>query len=394
MRVLHTSDWHVGKRIGRYDRSDEYREVIDEVAAIANREDIDLVLHSGDVFDRPLPPVEAMHIAFGGLVALSNGGRRPVVVIAGNHDSPGFFEALAPFFLTQNIHLVGEIHKPDEGAVLDLETPGGRAVVSCFPFLREGRAFHVWEPTEEHYKHYADRLRRIAEAYSSHATGLAGNDAATFLVAHFLVGGAKVHGHGAARGERELHMGEAYTATPEAIPPGPQYVALGHIHAPQPVPGALVPAQYAGSLLELDFGEAGETKRVVIVDVEPGRPATTRSVELTGGRRLVRANGEWEEIVKRDDVHDSYLDLTVQTAGPDPGLAERAREHFDYVVAVHADYPRPEDERERRPGRTLLELYGDYYASTEGVAPPEELLEGFREVMEEAAVATAGTETP
>ena len=102
---------------------------------------------------------------------------------------------------------------------------------------------------------------------------LAGGDAVTFLVSHFLVGGSKVHGHGAPRGERELHMGEAYAATPEAIPPGPQYVALGHIHAPQRVPGARVPAEYAGSLLELDFGEAGEDKRVVIVDVEPGLPA-------------------------------------------------------------------------------------------------------------------------
>ena len=118
-------------------------------------------------------------------------------------------------------------------------------------------------------KQTPDRLRVIAEAYSTHAGKIAGGDAVQFLVAHFLVGGAKVHGHGAPRGERALHMGEAYAATSEAIPPGPQYVALGHIHAPQPVPGAKVPAEYAGSLLELDFGEAGEGKRVVIVDAEP-----------------------------------------------------------------------------------------------------------------------------
>ena len=71
MRVLHTSDWHVGKRIGRYDRSDEYRAVIDEVVAIADAEKVDLVLHSGDLFDRPLPPVEALDIGFDGLVRLT-----------------------------------------------------------------------------------------------------------------------------------------------------------------------------------------------------------------------------------------------------------------------------------------------------------------------------------
>jgi exonuclease SbcD len=384
VKILHTSDWHVGKRIGRYDRSDEYRAAIAEVASIAETEDVDLVVHSGDLFDRPMPPIEALNIGLGGLVALSDHGRRPVVVIAGNHDSPGFFEALAPFLTEQNIHLVGAIKRPDEGGVLEVTTPAGRAVLSCFPFLREGRAFHVWEPTEEHYKKYADRLRAISEAYSRYADELAGTDAVTLLVAHFFVGGAKVHGHGAPRGERELHMGEAYTATPEAIPPGPQYVALGHIHAPQRVPGARVPAEYAGSLLELDFGEAGEQKRVVVVDVEPGLPASVRSVPLTAGRRLVRATGTWRDIVSRDDVHEAYLDLAVETAGPDPGLADRARKEFDYLVKVRAEYPRVESSAESRAGRSLDELYAQYYLEQENVAPDVELLATFRAVREEA----------
>jgi exonuclease SbcD len=382
VKVLHTSDWHIGKKLGRYDRSEEERAVIAEVVSIADAESVDLVLHAGDLFDRPLPSVEALDLAFEGLVALTGGGVRPVVVIAGNHDSPGFFEALAPFLRSANVHLVGAIKRPQDGGVLDLETPGGRAVVSCFPFLREGRAFEVWEPVDEHYKHYADRLRRISEAYSSYATEIAGTDAVTFLVAHFLVGGAKVHGHGAPRGERELHLGEAYAATPEAIPPGPQYVALGHIHAPQPVPGAKVPAEYAGSLLELDFGEAGETKRVVVVEVEPGLPSTVHSVPLSEGRRLSRPRGTWEAILETDGLHDSYLDLTVDTDGPDPGLAERARDEFDYLVKVVAEYDRPEREAVVREGRTLLDLYGAYHEESYGVAAPDELLDAFREVLE------------
>ncbi len=389
MRVLHTSDWHVGKRLGRYDRSDEYREVIDEVAAIADAEDVDLVLHSGDLFDRPLPPVEALNIALDGLVKLTSGGRRPVVAIAGNHDSPGFFEALAPFVRRHDIHLVGEIKRPAEGGVLDIATPAGRAVVSCFPFLREGRAFHAWDEIDEHYKKYADRLRTVSEAYSAYAEQQAGGDAVTFLVAHFLVGGAKVHGHGAPRGERELHMGAAYAATSEAIPPGPQYVALGHIHAPQPVPGAKVPAQYAGSLLELDFGEAGEGKRVVIVDVEPGRPAAVTSKPLTGGRRLVRAKGAWQDLLVRDDLREAYLDLTVETAGPDPGLAERAREEFDFVVKVHADYPRADADPVERGHRSLDEMYADYVQQDSGIPADDALLQAFRSLMEEAGYASA-----
>lgn len=389
MRILHTSDWHIGKKLGRYPRGDEFRDVVAEVAEIADREDVDLVVHSGDLFDRPVPSVEALEIGLSGLVRLSSGGDRPVVAIAGNHDSPGLFEALAPFLRLQHIHLVGDIKRPDRGGVLALDTPGGRAVVSCFPFLREGRAFHVWEEAARHYTHYADRLRSISEAYASHADDLAAGSAVTLLVAHFLVGGAKVHGHGAPRGERELHMGEAYAATPDAIPPGPQYVALGHIHAPQPVPGARVPAEYAGSLLELDFGEAGEQKRVVLVDVEPGIPAAVTSVQLAAGRRLVRASGEWSDLLVRDDLREAYLDLTVHTAGPDPGLADRAREEFEFVVKVRAEYPRPESERPAREGLSLDELYAAYYEDREGAEPRPELLAAFRTVMEDAGYAAS-----
>ena len=239
MRALHTSDWHVGKRVGRFDRGDEYAEVIAEVAAIADREEVDLVLHSGDLFDRPMPPVPSLRTALDGLVALADGGRRPVVAIAGNHDSASLFETLAPFLTPINVHLIGDIKRPDAGGVLDLETPGGRAVVSCFPFLRAGRVIDFVAEADEWYKKYADRLRAISEAYATHAAEVASNDAVTFLVSHFLIGGAKVHGHGAPRGERALHMGEAYAGTAEAIPPGPQYVAMGHIHAPQSAPGCL-----------------------------------------------------------------------------------------------------------------------------------------------------------
>ena len=89
----------------------------------------------------------------------------------------------------------------------------------------------------------------------------------------------------------------------------------------------------------------------------------------------------------RDDVHDSYLDLTVTTAGPDPGLVDRAREEFDFLVNVRAEYPRADGEESARRGKTLDELYGLYYLEQEGAAPPDELLEAFREVMEEVGYA-------
>jgi len=90
-----------------------------------------------------------------------------------------------------------------------------------------------------------------------------------------------------------------------------------------------------------------------------------------------------------DGVYESYLDLTVQTAGPDPGLAERAFAEFDHIVNLRADYPRPERAHEERGGRTLSQLFAAYYAEREEVEAPEALLAAFDEVLEEATGATA-----
>jgi exonuclease SbcD len=166
---------------------------------------------------------------------------------------------------------------------------------------------------------------------------------------------------------------------------------MGHIHAPQAVPGAPVPAQYAGSLLALDFGEAGEQKRVVLVDVEPGQLALTRSVPLQSGRPLVRAAGSWDDIeARREELRDAYLDLTVDVGGPDADLGRRAADAFPFLVNVRPRMPRgpAEDRRETTERLADDELYAEYVRRTTGNDPPEELLALLRDVLEEAADAS------
>lgn len=388
MRLLHTSDWHVGKRLDRHDRMEEHREVIDEVVRIAAAERVDAVVHSGDLFDRPVPPVEALRLALDGLVRLASGGDRPVVVVAGNHDSPQLFDTLAPFLVPFGVHLVGSIHAPDEGGVISLATEAGVLHVACFPFLRAAQTVDFMARADEWYGAYADRVRRITEAYARALGERASDDGVTVLAGHFMVGGVKVR-TGIPRGERDLHIGEAYAATEQAVPRSVDYVALGHIHAPQPVPGAPVPAEYAGSLLQLDFGEAGEDKRVVIVDAAPGVPAAVRSVPLRGGRRLIRAEGTWDDIAARDDLDDALLDLVVHTDGPDEGLMDRARERFPGVVKVRAVYERVGVDVEAAPGATLEELYAAYHLETHNAEPAEALVALFREIAEEVADAAS-----
>ncbi len=389
MRILHTSDWHIGKRLGRYDRMQEFRQVLAEVELIADEREVDLVLVSGDVWDRPIPPVDALTLGLETLVRLAS--KRPVIAVAGNHDSADLFEALAPLLRPLGVHLVGEIKRPDEGGVIGPEELGVPAVVACFPFLREGRVVDFMREAGEWYGVYAAKVQAICARYNEALVALAAaGDVVPLLVAHFMVSGVKID-RAAPRGERELHMGEAYAATPQAIPVGPQYVAMGHIHAPQPVPSSPVPAEYAGSLLPLDFGEAGETKRLVIVEASPGALAVTESVAVKGGRPLVRVTGTWAEIDGRtQELADSYLDLTVRITGPDTTLADRARDAFPFLVKIRAK--RPEAETRDRLAKVHREwdaLYAEFHKREFDADAPAELLALFREILEEAADATA-----
>ncbi len=139
---------------------------------------------------------------------------RPVVVVAGNHDSPELFEALAPLLRSQGrgVHLVGTVKRPDAGALLGPEVLGVEAVVACFPFLREGRVVDFMKDAGQWYGAYAAKVAGITEAYNRALVERAGTDLVPLLMAHFMVGGVKVD-RAAPRGERELHMGEAYAAT-------------------------------------------------------------------------------------------------------------------------------------------------------------------------------------
>lgn len=385
MRILHTSDWHVGRRLGRHDRSQEMHAVLGEVAAIADEHAVDLVVVSGDVFDRPAPPVEALSMGLAGLLRLAEG--RPVVAVAGNHDSPELFDALAPLLRERGVHVRGAIRRPSDGGLIGPDELGVPAVVACFPFLREGRVVDFMREAGEWYGQYAEKVAALCAAYSRALSEAAGADLVPVLVAHFMVSGVRL-----AHSERELHIGEAYSATAQAIPAGPQYVALGHIHAPQKVPGSPVPAGYAGSLLPLDFGEAGERKRVVIVDVEPGSLARVKTVPLTSGRPLRRETGTWDELAARtEELADAYLDLTVRVGGPDPELGRRATETFPYLVRVRPELPAGAARRapvEAGPRPDDVTLFASYHEATYGQPPPPELAALLREVLEGADDAT------
>lgn len=385
MRILHTSDWHLLKPIGHRDRSAEHAAAIDEVVAIAGDEGADLVIHSGDLFDRALPGPEAIGLALEGLVRLADGGRRPVVVVAGNHDSPKLFSALAPVLRPLGVHLVGDLLPPDAGGSLTLAAGGSEALVACVPYVTQGRVVDFMDDPGKVYARYADRMQAIIRPHHAYAESRR-TDAVTILAAHFMVGGVEVRGGRGRTGMKELSIGEAFVVTDAAVNHDFSYVALGHIHNPQALPNRSITGAYAGSLVQLDFGEAGEQKRVVLVDAEPGRPAEVTNVPLSAGTPLVQRAGRWVDLDASDDLEGAWLDLTVHTdAPPPPSEVEGWRARFPMAVKLSVEYPRTDaEEHHRVEGRAIEDLYAEYHETVHGEID-DDYLALVREVAEEAS---------
>jgi exonuclease SbcD len=380
MRLLHTADWHVGKQIRGRSRMDEFEAALDQVVGIAVDEGVDAVLVAGDVYEHRAPAPEADGLVFDALLRLRDAGIR-VVLVPGNHDSPARFEALAKLLLPLGIVVVPRVRRPEAGGIVEVPSRDGSelAQVGCVPFVPErrfGDAAALFEASESWHQAYAEGMGDLLGAM---AAGFRPG-AVHVLVAHLFTDGALLGG-----GERELTIGMAYAVAPSRLPGTAQYVALGHIHRPQRVRGAPTAARYAGSLLQLDFGELSqEAKSVALVEASPGKPARVREVPITAGRRLLELRGTFDEVVAAADrVGEAWLRVRVRTDGPVPGLADRVREQLPNALDVVLEYERKE-EGIRPPAVARLgprEQFLAYFEHHHGAAPPPEVLRAFDEVL-------------
>jgi exonuclease SbcD len=384
VKFLHTADWHVGRAMRGRSRADEHVAVLGELAAIAEAHEVDAVLVCGDLFDTAAPTPEAEQIVYRGLLGLAATGAT-VVVLAGNHDNDRRLQAVQPLLALGRVIVRPTFAGPDE-AVVELPSRDGREtmLVAALPFLSQryvvdadhlmrGEAASAAQTYEARYRQLLDWL-----------TGAFRADTVNVVAAH-----AFVKGSDAAGSERAAHLVEAYGVTATAFPASCHYVALGHLHRPQAVPGPC-PIRYPGSPLQLDFGEAGEAKSAVVVDASPGRPATTTIVPLTSGRQLVELAGTLAELGSlasgRPSDDDAFLKVRVREKHR-VGLADEVRSLFRGAVDVVVEAPggsAPGVVGERRlDGRSPSELFGAYLAD-QGVEDGR-LTALFDEVLEEVA---------
>ena len=377
MKILHTSDWHVGRTIRGRSRAEEHRAVLAEIVGIADEEAVDLVLVAGDLFDVVAPSAESEQIVFRALLDLA--GIAPVVIVAGNHDHPRRLEAVAPLLELGRVRVGAALRRPEDGGVIKVETEAGQtARIALIPFVGQRAIVSADDlmalDPDQHGGKYAGRLAAIV-AKLTEGISL---DEVNLVVAHLMVAGGTLGG-----GERSAHTIFDYAVSAQAFDGSLSYVALGHLHRPQRVPAA-APVWYSGSPLQMDFGESEDHKAVLLIEVEPGLPARVGEVPLSAGRRLIRLRGTLEQIAGLQEVvGDAYLRVELEETAR-VGLADEVRELFP--TAVDVTIAAPEEARASvapvRLGRPPHELFIEYLTQ-KGVLD-ERLVALFDELLAES----------
>lgn len=407
MRVLHTADWHFGKTLEGRSRLPEQREFVDELCALCDEQEVDLILLAGDAYQTYNPSAEAEELFYEALDRLSDHGRRGIVVIAGNHDSPDRLAAPSALADRLGITLVGlpntplqPTRQPEQDrhqervqrvaagpSWVELKLPGcaETCVIAALPYPSESRLNELLSETldEEKIKaSYNDRVRSMFAELASHFR----EDTINLAMSHLYV-----HGGTPSDSEQDIAFGGAYLVDPSVFPEGAQYVALGHLHRPQWVGGAKAPTRYAGSPLAYSFSEAGYSKSVTLLDVVPGKPAEIRELPLSCGKPLVRwvAKKGMEEVldwIAQGRDANALIDLEVYVSSVDLLMDHRdLRKLRPDLISVRMILA---SAQERPATESVSELPVDeqfrrFYAKERGTDADDRLVKTFLQLLRE-----------
>lgn len=401
MKIMHTADLHLGKRLGKASRLDEQRELIKELSAIAEANAVDVILIAGDVFDASVPPADAERVFYRGLLTLAERGRT-VIALAGNHDDEKRMCAAKPLADSQGIVLAGELDYTalgseafDEpvppsslldvaaaadylkrqrikiigrnGGVTVVKSEDGKADekvnIALVPYPSEAR-LQRW--AEQDYDVlYPDRVKATLER----ACEIFKEGEYNILCTHLFLT------------KQEADPLGGLLALPVSIlPETADYVALGHVHKKQTISKKPL-AVYAGSPLQYAYDES-RTKTVTIIDT---KTKTTEEVLLRSGKKLCAVNADnFEECMMRLDEHkDEYVRLLYggEPLGKNDVATIKAHPAFNdlVVTAVRRD----DGKAIKRAHLSDGEIFDEYYKQRYGKSPSAELKAAFLELMDE-----------
>jgi len=300
LRLLHTSDWHLGRLLYGRKRYVEFAAFLDWLLDTLRAEGIDVLLVAGDIFDTTTPSNTAQKLYYRFLQRVADTGCRHVIVIGGNHDSPTFLDAPAELLKMLDVHVVGAATADPAAEVIALRDPEGNVeLLACaVPYLRDRdlRTAEAGESPEDKERKLAEGIRQhyaaVVEAALQVQATLPQPVPVVGLGHLFTAGGQTVDGDGV----RELYVGSLAHVTAGIFPEALDYVALGHLHVPQVVGGREF-VRYSGSPLAMGFGEAAQAKQVCVVEFAPEK--TVQQLPVPVFQKLERLTGAWPQIEAR-----------------------------------------------------------------------------------------------
>jgi exonuclease SbcD len=355
-RLLHTSDWHLGRSFHREDMLGAQARFVDHLVETVRSERVDAVLVSGDLYDRALPPVDAVALCDEALRRLA-AEKVQVIVISGNHDSAqrlGFGSGLMD---AAGVHVRADPRHVGEPVLL----ADGTAVYGI-PYLEPESVRDRWELTERgHTATLSEAMRRVR-------ADLAARGGRSVVLAHAFVTGGE-----ASESERDISVG-GVASVPVSVFDGVDYVALGHLHGRQRMSETV---RYSGSPLAYSFSEEHQVKGAWLVDL--GETARAEFVESPVPRRVARVRGRLDDLLtgERWARHgDHWLQVTLTDPGRPAGAMDRLRRRFPHTLALTFE---PEgglagDDRawaDRVRDRSELEIAYDFVREVRG-APADQ----------------------
>ncbi len=385
MKILHTSDWHIGKKLMGRERYDEYRSVLAEISCICESEGVELVLVAGDVYDTYTPSAEAERIFYDGVKQIAK--HSAVLIISGNHDdyvrltaAAGFAEELNVYIVGNNLREIGcdtsfpvRPVESDSGYAVFENAVGERVYINILPYpnearFKEGKSDESFEDKMNRWISFGERGKQKPE----------NADIPSIFLSHIFVAGGKV-----CDGEREIDLGGSRVVGAEMLPPS-DYCALGHLHRRQNLSGN---AYYSGAIMQFSFDEAGAEKSVNVFDLTRDGVKNFKRVPLNGARKLIRlqANGAEDGVRLLKSNEERFVELTLNLSAPLTPQESSALHECENLVSLKADVAAPDADFSRvsNKDKSSSQLFSEFYRSRYDCDPSAELLALFLSLTEE-----------
>lgn len=336
MKILHTSDWHLGHSLYGKKRYEEFESFLNWFIDCVNIEHIDVVLISGDIFDNSNPSVRAMELYFNFLGRIAKSNCQHLIITAGNHDSPALLNAPKELLRTLNIHSIGSISEKIDDEIIVLKDRNGTdsLIVCAVPFLRD-REIRTVEPGEEIaeknekllegiYRHY-QKVHEIAELKRSQNN----SNTPVITMGHlFAAGGCCSDGDGV----RELYIGNLTRVGIDTFSPNINYVALGHLHSPQTL-GDQESIRYCGAPLPMGFAEANQKKIVISVEFHDEKNPIITEIPVPRFQEIESVTGDFNAIANRlQQLRASNKPIWVEIILTDQQILPNIQQHVNEIT--------------------------------------------------------------